>query len=35
MHLPDEKAQVNRFLSEFLALCLSHGVALTEPVSAG
>lgn len=35
MHLPDEKAQVNRFLSEFLAMCLSHGIAITEPVSAG
>jgi hypothetical protein len=30
MHLPDEKAQVNRFLSEFLALCLAHGIAITE-----
>jgi hypothetical protein len=35
MHLPDEKAQVNRFLTEFLSLCLRHGVAVTELVSAG
>ena len=35
MHLPDEKAQVNRFLTEFLSMCLRHGVALTEPVPAG
>jgi hypothetical protein len=35
MHLPDEKAQVNRFLTEFLSLCLSHGVAVTELVPAG
>jgi uncharacterized protein YqiB (DUF1249 family) len=30
MHLPDEKAQVNRFLSEFLSVCLEHGIAVTE-----
>lgn len=35
MHLPDEKAQVNRFLSEFLSMCLRHGVAMLEPVPAG
>jgi len=35
MHLPDEKAQVNRFLTEFLSLCLRDGVAMTEPVTAG
>lgn len=35
MHLPDEKAQVNRFLTEFLSLCLRHGVAETELVPAG
>ena len=34
MHQPDEKAQVNRFLGEFLSLCLRHGVAVTEPVLA-
>lgn len=27
MRLPDEKAQINRFLGEYLALCLAHGVA--------
>lgn len=35
MHLPDEKAQVNRLLSEFLSLCLRNGMAMTEPVPAG
>lgn len=35
MHLPDEKAQVNRFLTEFLSMCLRDGVALTETVPAG
>jgi uncharacterized protein YqiB (DUF1249 family) len=30
MHLPDEKAQVNRFLTEFLSMCLAHGVAISE-----
>lgn len=25
---PDEKAQVNRFLGEFLAMCLKHGVSV-------
>ncbi|HAR32160.1 MAG TPA: DUF1249 domain-containing protein [Gammaproteobacteria bacterium] len=27
MHQPDEKAQVNRLLSEFLTLCLAQGAA--------
>jgi uncharacterized protein len=35
MHLPDEKAQVNRFLTEFLSWCLHNGIASTEPVPAG
>jgi len=35
MHLPDEKAQVNRFLTEFLSMCLRHGMAMTELVPAG
>jgi hypothetical protein len=35
MHQPDEKAQVNRFLTELLSLCLRHGVATLEPASAG
>lgn len=35
MHQPDEKVQVNRFLTEFLSMCLRHGVAVTELVPAG
>jgi hypothetical protein len=35
MQLPDEKAQVNRFLGEFLSMCLKHGVSVREPVFAG
>ncbi len=35
MHQPDEKAQVNRFLTEFLSMCLRHGIAVTELVPAG
>ena len=35
MRLPDEKAQVNRFLGEFLSMCLTHGVSVREPVLAG
>ena len=31
MRQPDEKAQVNRFLREFLNACLAHGVACQEP----
>lgn len=27
MRHPDEKAQINRFLSEYLAVCLAHGIA--------
>lgn len=34
MRQPDEKAQINRFLGEYLALCLSHGVATGAPVLA-
>lgn len=34
MRQPDEKAQINRFLGEFLALCLRHGVAAETPVLA-
>ena len=30
MRQPDEKAQVNRFLREFLNACLAHGVATEE-----
>ena len=32
MRQRDEKAQINRFLSEFLNLCLQHGVS-NDPVS--
>ena len=35
MRMPDEKAQVNRFLGEFLSLCLRHGVSVREPMLAG
>jgi len=35
MRQPDEKVQVNRFLGEFLAMCLEHGVAVNEPVLVG
>ena len=31
MRQRDEKAQVNRFLGEFLSYCLRNGVALREP----
>lgn len=34
MRQPDEKAQINRFLGEYLALCLRHGVAAEAPVLA-
>ena len=34
MRQPDEKAQINRFLGEYLSLCLSHGVATAAPVLA-
>ena len=33
MRQRDEKAQVNRFLSEFLAVCLEHGVCSEEPIT--
>ena len=35
MRLPDEKAQVNRFLGEFLSMCLVHGVSASELALAG
>lgn len=35
MRQPDEKVQVNRFLSEFLNACLRHGVAHQERVMIG
>ena len=33
MHQPDEKAQWNRFLGEWLSHCLQHGYSLGEPLS--
>lgn len=32
MHQPDEKAQWNRFLGEWLSHCLQHGFSLGEPL---
>jgi len=32
MRQPDEKAQINRFLGEYLSVCLTHGVAAEAPV---
>ena len=32
MRQSDEKAQVNRFLSEFLGACLEHGACADQPV---
>lgn len=32
MRQPDEKAQINRFLGEYLSLCLTHGIAAEAPV---
>ena len=34
MRHPDEKAQINRFLGEYLSICLAHGVAAEAPVLA-
>jgi len=34
MRQPDEKAQINRFLGEFLSLCLRHGMAAGQPLLA-
>lgn len=33
MHQPDEKAQVNRLLSELLAVCLNHGQVVELPLA--
>jgi uncharacterized protein len=35
MRQPDEKAQVNRFLGEYLSMCLACGGALEEPLLMG
>lgn len=32
MRHPDEKAQINRFLGEYLSLCLTHGIAMDVTV---
>ena len=32
MRHPDEKAQVNRFLGEFLGVCLEHGVSSEQSI---
>ena len=33
MRQPDEKVQVNRFLGEFLHMCITHGISLEQPGS--
>ena len=33
MRHPDEKVQVNRFLGEFLHMCITHGISLEQPAS--
>lgn len=35
MRQPDEKAQINRFLSEFLSICLQHGIRRPAPAVVG
>ena len=34
MHQPDEKAQLNRYLGEWLSQCLAHGHSSEQPVEA-
>ena len=34
MRHPDEKAQINCFLGEFLRMCIAHGISLEPPASA-
>ena len=34
MRHPDEKVQVNRFLGEFLQMCVEHGISLESPSAA-
>jgi len=34
MRQRDEKAQINRFLGEYLSICLSHGADVEQPVLA-
>lgn len=35
MRHPDEKVQVNRFLGEFLHMCIEHGISIEQPDAAG
>ena len=34
MRHPDEKVQVNRFLGEFLQMCVEHGISIESPAAA-
>ena len=34
MRHPDEKVQINRFLGEFLRMCIAHGISLEQPAPA-
>ena len=34
MRHPDEKVQVNRFLGEFLQMCIEHGISIEPPAAA-
>ena len=34
MRHPDEKVQINRFLGEFLRMCIAHGISLEQPAAA-
>ena len=34
MRHPDEKVQINRFLGEFLRMCIAHGISLEPPAGA-
>ncbi len=34
MRHPDEKVQINRFLGEFLRMCVAHGISLEQPAPA-
>ena len=35
MRHPDEKVQVNRFLGEFLRMCIEYGISIEPPAAAG
>ena len=34
MRHPDEKEQINKFLGEYLSMCLAHGISTNAPVFA-